>query len=167
MQPRFEQVGPHRAQDRRGRRDREAGDEAAEDEGEGRRAEFGETDDPAQRDGMHDRQREQHAARADPVDEPTLQRRTDARARRQGPGDQAGDRERPGLLAQVEDDRESVDADRQPPQQRRPHERRHVRRAQDLAVAGHAPQASVLAWSNAASIIEGVSLPVNVFCWLG
>ena len=72
---------------------------------------------------MHDGERQQHAARADPVDEPALHRRADAGARGERPGDRARDRERAGLLAQVEDDRERVDADRQPREQRRRDER--------------------------------------------
>ena len=42
-----------------------------------------------------------------------------------------------------------------------------VRRAQDLEVAPHAPRRARAPASSTASIIAGVSLPVNVFCWLG
>ena len=94
-------------------------------------------------------------------------RRADAEPGRQRARHRAGDRERAGLLAQVEHDRQRVDADRQPREQRGGDERADVRRAQDLEVAPHVPQASSSACSSTASIIAGVSLPVNVFCWLG
>ena len=60
-------------------------------------------------DALHGGEREQHAARAEPVHAPPLDRRADARTRRERPRDRAGDRERAGLLAQVEHDRERVD----------------------------------------------------------
>ena len=95
---------------------------------------------------MHERERDEHAPRADPVDEPPLDRRADARARGERARDRARDRERARLLAQVEDDRERVDPDRQPREQRRRDQRRHVGRAQDVGVAPHAPQARSCAW---------------------
>ena len=44
------------------------------------RAELGEADDRAQRDGVDDRDGQQHPPRAEPVDEPALDRRADRRA---------------------------------------------------------------------------------------
>ena len=143
VQARLEQVGPHRAQHGRRRRDREAADEAAQQQHDGRRAELGEADDRAERDGVHERERARaRGARRSrstsrpctgaPIAEPGRQRARDG----------ARDRERARLLAQVEHDRQRVDADRQPREQRRGDQRAHVGRAQDVGVAPHAPQAS-------------------------
>ena len=123
---------------------------------------------------VDDGERHEHAPLAEAVDEAPLHRRADAAARGQRPRHAARDRERPGAGAQVEHDRQRVDPDREARRERRRHERRHVRHAQDLAVAAHqaaprtgAPAANSRARVNTASSIAGVSLPVNVFCWLG
>ena len=160
VQVRLEQVGPHRAQHRRGRRDREPADEAAHQQDDGGRAELREGDDRAERDSAWTIATGSSTRRAPirstsrpwtgaPSAEPSAKR----------PRHRARDRERAGLLAQVEDDRQRVDADRQPREQRRGDERGHVRRAQDLEVAPHAPQASAFACSSTSSSIVGVSLP--------
>ena len=165
-----EQRRPHRAQHGRGRRDREPGEHAAQHEHGGRRAELRGQHEQPERRRVHERQRRQHAALAEAVHEPALHRRADAAARGQRPGHHAGDRERAGLLAQVEDHRERVDPDREARDQRRRDQRRDVRHPQHLAVAPHAARtclAHFLRRASTSSIIASVSLPVNVFCWLG
>ena len=119
---------PHRAQHRRRRRDREAGQEAARDEhaGRQRRPRRSRTI-SAERGAVDQAERDQDAPLAERVDEPALHRRADACACGQRARDDAGDRERPALGPQVEDDRQRVDADREPRQQRRRDQRRHVR----------------------------------------
>ena len=87
MQARLQQIRPLRAQDRRRRWDREPRGEAAQQQHDGRRAERRQGDDRAECDGVHDRERQQHAPRADPVDEPALHRRANPRTRRQRPRD--------------------------------------------------------------------------------
>ena len=58
------------------------------------RAELGQPDDAAQRGGVDERERDEHAALAEAVDEPPLDRRADPRARREPARHHAGDRER-------------------------------------------------------------------------
>ncbi len=108
----------------------------------------------AERRRVHERERRQHAALAEAVDEPALDRRADAGAGGERARHHAGDRERARALAQVEDHRERVDADREARQQRRADERGHVRHAQDLRVAPHALRARA-ARTSTSSIIAG------------
>ena len=120
----------------------------------------------AERRGVDERQRRQHAALAEAVDEPALHRRADAAAGGERAGHHAGDRERAGPLAQVEDHRERVDADREAREQRRRDQRRDVRHAQDLRVAPHARRAPGRGRAPRRSS-PASACPVNVFCWLG
>jgi hypothetical protein len=77
--------------------------------------------------------------RAEPVDEPAVDRRGEAGAEDEAARDRAGERERPGLLAQEEDHRQAVDADRQAAHDRRGEQPREARRAEDAEVGGHSP----------------------------
>ena len=93
-----QQRRPHRAQDRRRRRDREPGQEAARDEhaGRQRRPRCSPRSAPSAA-RVDEAERDQHAPLAERVDEPPLDRRADAGARGQRSRDNAGDRERPAL----------------------------------------------------------------------
>ena len=86
-----------------------------------------------------DRERHQHA-RAEAVDEPAHERSADTHPERQPSGHRARHGKRPGLLAQEEDDREAVDADRQARDERGGEQPGHPRMAQDAGVDGHPPR---------------------------
>ena len=85
---------------------------------------------------MNQRERDEDAVTA-PVDEPSLERRARGAAERERPGAHAGGRERAAHVLDVEQDRESRDADRQPADHGREHDRGDARHAQDAPVDPH------------------------------
>ena len=131
-----EQHGVLRADHGRGRRERGAGDRRAGHSGTACASGPASATIPPRPPRVDEGQRGHHAA-APGVDEPGGERGGDARPERERPGGGAGDRERAGLRAQEEHDREAVDADRQPREQRGREHRADVGRAEDLQIAAH------------------------------
>jgi hypothetical protein len=79
---------------------------------------------------------DQHAIAA-PVDEPTLEWRARGAAERERPGADSGGGERAAHLLDIEQDRETRDADRQTADHGREHDRGDARHAQDAPVDPH------------------------------
>ena len=139
-----QQRRPHRAQHGRGRRDREAGEERAGGEHGRGRAELRQPDD-ARRAPPRARPRAERARAAAPkrsTSRPWIGAPIPAPAA-SPPATTPAIANEPVSLAQVEDQRERVDPDREARDQRRRDQRRDVRDAQDLGVALHAAAASL------------------------
>jgi hypothetical protein len=125
-----------RAQHRRGRRERAAGDEGGEHDGRGAGVRARQRHD-AEDGSRMDRGEQQQHARTERVDDPRGDRRADPAPERERPGGGAGRAERPGLGLDQQHDRQPVDPERQPREQRRREQPGDAWRAEDLAVPVH------------------------------